>query len=36
VMRQGVILPCSHGLTDAELDYICEQLQRFLEARGAA
>lgn len=35
VMRQGVILPCSHGLTDAELDYICEQLQHFLESHGA-
>lgn len=34
VMRQGMLLPCSHGLTDAELDYVCEQLGTFLTARG--
>ena len=30
VMRQGMLLPCSHGLTDEELDYVCNQLDRFL------
>jgi CDP-4-dehydro-6-deoxyglucose reductase, E1 len=34
VMRQGVILPCSHGLTDEELEYVCEQIGWFLLARG--
>jgi len=33
VMEQGMILPCSHGLTDPELDYVCEHLGRFLERR---
>ncbi|HEX3946605.1 MAG TPA: DegT/DnrJ/EryC1/StrS family aminotransferase, partial [Acidimicrobiales bacterium] len=31
VMRQGMLLPCSHGLTDEELDYVCEHLSRFME-----
>ena len=30
VMRNGMILPCSHGLSDEELDYVCEQLGRFV------
>lgn len=34
VMRQGMLLPCSHGLTDEELDYVCTQLDRFLVDRG--
>ena len=34
VMRQGLILPCSHGLTDEELEYVCEQIGRFLLTKG--
>jgi len=30
VMRQGMILPCSHGLTDDELDYVCDHLGKFV------
>jgi CDP-4-dehydro-6-deoxyglucose reductase, E1 len=30
VMRQGMLLPSSHGLTDDELDYVCSQLGRFV------
>jgi CDP-6-deoxy-D-xylo-4-hexulose-3-dehydrase len=33
VMRQGMILPCSHGLTDEELDYVCDRIQHFLQLR---
>jgi len=36
VMRQGMILPCSHGLTDEELDYVCNRIQDFLVRRGVA
>jgi CDP-4-dehydro-6-deoxyglucose reductase, E1 len=36
VMRQGMILPCSHGLTDEELDYVCNCIQDFLVQRGVA
>jgi CDP-4-dehydro-6-deoxyglucose reductase, E1 len=36
VMRQGMILPCSHGLTDEELDYVCNRIQDFLVERGVA
>jgi CDP-4-dehydro-6-deoxyglucose reductase, E1 len=36
VMRQGMILPCSHGLTDEELDYVCYRIQDFLAQRGVA
>ncbi len=36
VMRQGMILPCSHGLTDEELEYVCNRIQDFLVERGAA
>jgi CDP-6-deoxy-D-xylo-4-hexulose-3-dehydrase len=31
VMSNGMILPCSHGLSDEELDYVCEQLGRFVK-----
>lgn len=30
VMRNGMILPCSHGLTDAMLDYVVEQIDAFV------
>jgi CDP-6-deoxy-D-xylo-4-hexulose-3-dehydrase len=30
VMSQGMLLPCSHGLTDAELDYVCSALADFV------
>jgi CDP-6-deoxy-D-xylo-4-hexulose-3-dehydrase len=33
VMRQGMILPCSHGLTDDELDYVCSRIGQFLTTR---
>ena len=31
VMRSGMILPCSHGLTDEELEYVCDQIGRFVD-----
>jgi CDP-4-dehydro-6-deoxyglucose reductase, E1 len=34
VMRQGMILPCSHGLTDEELEYVCSRIDDFLTNRG--
>jgi len=34
VMRQGLILPCSHGLTDDELDYVCSRIEHFLKDRS--
>jgi CDP-4-dehydro-6-deoxyglucose reductase, E1 len=34
VMRQGMILPCSHGLTDEELEYVCSRIEDFLKHRG--
>jgi CDP-6-deoxy-D-xylo-4-hexulose-3-dehydrase len=30
VMRQGMILPCSHGLSDAELAYITDLIDEFV------
>lgn len=33
VMRQGMLLPCSHGLTDDEIAYVCDQLGRFVDSR---
>ncbi len=36
VMRQGMILPCSHGLTDEELDYVCNRIEDFLVQQGVA
>jgi CDP-6-deoxy-D-xylo-4-hexulose-3-dehydrase len=36
VMAQGMILPCSHGLTDEELDYVCNRIGDFLVQRGVA
>jgi CDP-6-deoxy-D-xylo-4-hexulose-3-dehydrase len=32
VMSNGMLLPCSHGLTDAELDYVCAKLGDFASA----
>jgi CDP-6-deoxy-D-xylo-4-hexulose-3-dehydrase len=34
VMRSGMILPCSHGLTDEELDYVCSEIERFVTKRA--
>jgi CDP-6-deoxy-D-xylo-4-hexulose-3-dehydrase len=30
VMEGGIILPCSHALTDEGIDYVCEQIDSFL------
>ena len=30
VMDGGMILPCSHGLTDEDFDYICDVFESFL------
>jgi hypothetical protein len=29
-----LILPSSHGLTDEELEYVCDQIERFILVRG--
>ncbi len=34
VMEGGMILPCSHGLTDDQVAQVCEQIEGFLSARG--
>jgi len=36
VMRQGLIRPCSRGLTDEELDYVCNLIRDVLVQRGMA
>lgn len=33
VMRQGLILPCSHALTDEEVQYVCDRIDEFLRDR---
>ena len=30
VMEQGLVLPCNHGLTDDDIDYVCEVVDAFL------
>lgn len=34
VMEQGLVLPSSHGLDDADVDYICETAETFLAGRA--
>ena len=33
VMEQGLVLPSNHGLTDDDVDYICETAEAFLTSR---
>jgi CDP-6-deoxy-D-xylo-4-hexulose-3-dehydrase len=33
VMEHGCVLPCNHGLTDEDIDYVCEVVDGFLAAR---
>jgi CDP-6-deoxy-D-xylo-4-hexulose-3-dehydrase len=33
VMEGGIILPCSHALTDEGVEYVCEQIDSFLAGR---
>jgi CDP-6-deoxy-D-xylo-4-hexulose-3-dehydrase len=33
VMETGLILPCNHGMDDADVDYVCETLDAFLAQR---
>jgi CDP-6-deoxy-D-xylo-4-hexulose-3-dehydrase len=33
VMETGLILPCNHGMDDADVDYVCETLDAFLARR---
>jgi CDP-6-deoxy-D-xylo-4-hexulose-3-dehydrase len=33
VMERGMLVPMSHGLTDVEVEYVCEQIATFLEPR---
>ncbi|NNE74112.1 MAG: DegT/DnrJ/EryC1/StrS family aminotransferase [Acidimicrobiales bacterium] len=33
VMSQGLILPCNHAIDDGGVEYICETVQAFLDAR---
>ncbi len=30
VMERGLLLPCSHGLTSSDIDYVCELLAQFV------
>jgi CDP-6-deoxy-D-xylo-4-hexulose-3-dehydrase len=34
VMEQGLVLPSSHGLDDADVDYVCETAEAFLGRRA--
>ncbi len=34
VMEQGLVLPSSHGLDDADIDYVCETAEAFLGGRA--
>ena len=34
VMEGGIILPCSHAVGDEGVEYVCEQIDRFLARRG--
>jgi CDP-6-deoxy-D-xylo-4-hexulose-3-dehydrase len=34
VMEQGLVLPSSHGLDDADVDYVCETAEAFLARRA--
>ncbi len=33
VMERGLLLPCSHGLTDSDIDYVCGLLAEFVTSR---
>jgi CDP-6-deoxy-D-xylo-4-hexulose-3-dehydrase len=33
VMQTGLILPCNHAMSDADVDYLCETLDAFLARR---
>jgi hypothetical protein len=35
-MEQGLVLPCHHGMGDADVDWIGDCLDAFLAAGGAA
>ena len=35
-MEQGLVLPCNHGMDDADVDWIGEAVDAFLGQRGAA
>ena len=30
IMRTGLILPCNHGMDDADVDYVCEMVDTYL------
>jgi dTDP-4-amino-4,6-dideoxygalactose transaminase len=30
VMRHGLVLPCHHGMVDADVAYICQTLDAFV------
>lgn len=36
VMERGVLLPLSHALDDEDIDYVVQQVERFLEAHPAS
>jgi dTDP-4-amino-4,6-dideoxygalactose transaminase len=33
VMETGLILPCNHGMGDADVDHVCATIDAFLERR---
>jgi dTDP-4-amino-4,6-dideoxygalactose transaminase len=33
VMETGLILPCNHGMDDADVDYVCETIDAFVRER---
>jgi CDP-6-deoxy-D-xylo-4-hexulose-3-dehydrase len=36
VMQTGLILPCNHAMSDADVDYVCATIDAFLEGRADA
>jgi CDP-6-deoxy-D-xylo-4-hexulose-3-dehydrase len=34
VMERGLLLPCSHGLTQSDIDYVCSLLDEFVSAHS--
>ncbi len=36
VMETGLVLPCNHAMSDADVDYVCETIGAFLDGRNHA
>lgn len=36
VMQHGLVLPCNHGMTDDDVDYVCETIDAFMAVGAGA